>query len=364
MLRRSQFWKSCLVIYLLSIGQPHLRSEEPKKPSNTHQDLTYFLDATGQRQPIKTKQEWELRRQQILRGMQEVLGEFPTPKERGPLDIKLLETSTVGTLTCQKLSFQSDATDRVTAYLFLPAKADQKRPAVLCLHQTVKIGKGEPAGVGGHPSLHYALHLAQRGFVTLAPDYPSFGDHDYDFAPRHGYSSGSMKAVWDNIRAIDLLQTLPEVDPERIGCIGHSLGGHNTMFTAAFEPRIKVVVSSCGFTRFHRDDMPSWTGRTYMPRIAERFQNDADKMPFDFPEIIATFAPRPFLACAATRDDDFDVKGVKESLAIAAPIYKLLGDSSHLVGFYPEAGHGFPDDARETAYRFLEQHLGKPDVPK
>jgi len=339
-------------------------ADEPTVQVAKHHDLSYYLDEQGRIKSINSKEDWELRRQQIRRGLERVLGPFPMPKQRVPLDIKILEVTTSGGITLQKLSFQSDATDRVTAYLMLPSQLVRKVPAVLCLHQTTKFGKGEPAGLNGDPNLHYARHLAEKGFITLAPDYPGFGDHGYDFSPRHGYESGSMKAVWDNVRAIDLLQTLPEVDGQQIGCIGHSLGGHNAMFTAAFEPRIKVIVSSCGFTRFHRDDLPSWTGRTYMPRIASHFQNDADQMPFDFPEIIALFAPRPFLACAATRDDDFDIQGVKESLESAIPIYKLVGDSRHLVGYYPDSGHGFPSDARKVAYQFLEQHLTRQNAAK
>lgn len=335
-----------------------------QNPPLKHQDLSYYRDKQGRSQPIKVKQDWDLRRKQIIQGLQEVLGEFPKPQQRVPLDLKILEVTQVGKLTRKKISYQSDSTDRVTAYLLLPPPSTAKVPAVLCLHQTVKIGKAEPAGIGGDPSLHYALHLAEQGYVTLAPDYPSFGEHAYDFAPRHGYVSGSMKAVWDNVRAVDLLQSMVEVDAERIGCIGHSLGGHNAMFTAAFEPRLKAIVSSCGFTRFHRDDLPSWTGKNYMPRIADRYQNDADRMPFDFPEIIALFAPRPFLACAATRDDDFDVMGVRESLAAALPIYELLGSPRHLSGYYPETPHSFPADAREVAYKFLQQHLGKPITVK
>ena len=75
---------------------------------------------------------------------------------------------------------------------------------MLCLHQTIAIGKGEPVGLGGKESLHYALHLVKRGYVCLAPDYPSFGDYPYDFkaAFRRGdYQSGTMKAIWNNMRA-------------------------------------------------------------------------------------------------------------------------------------------------------------------
>jgi pimeloyl-ACP methyl ester carboxylesterase len=122
---------------------------------------------------------------------------------------------------------------------------------MLCLHQTTRIGKDEPAGLGGRPTLHYAHELASRGYVCVAPDYPSFGDYPYDFRKASDrYASGSMKAIWNNLRALDLLETLEEVDPDRIGCIGHSLGAHNAIFTAVFDLRIRAVVSSCGFTAF------------------------------------------------------------------------------------------------------------------
>ena len=88
---------------------------------------------------------------------------------------------------------------------------------MLCLHQTTKIGKGEPAGVGGNSNLHYAAELAARGYVTLAPDYPNFGDYSFD-PYAHGYESATMKGIWNHMRAVDLLQSLSEVDPQRIGC--------------------------------------------------------------------------------------------------------------------------------------------------
>jgi dienelactone hydrolase len=159
------------------------------------------------------------------------------------------------------------------------------------------------------------------------------------------------------MRAVDVLQSLPEVDPERIGCIGHSLGGHNAIFSAAFEPRIKVIVSSCGFTNLRKDDIPSWTGPRYMPLIARDFGNDPEKVPFDFHELIGSLAPRPFLACAATRDDDFDVSGVRDVMQAAKLIYDLYEASSALEAVYPDAPHSFPDATRQQAYSFLERHL-------
>src|SRR5205085_11477292 len=182
--------------------------------------------------------------------------------------------------------------------LFLPEGATGKRPAVLCLHQTVAIGKEEPAGLGGKPNLAYALELAERGCVTLAPDYPNFGEYRCDPYAR-GYASGSMKAIWNNMRAVDLLCSLPEVHCGRLGCIGHSLGGHNALFTAAFDTRIRATVSSCGFTAFpkyYSGDLKGWTSGRYMPLIRTEFGLRPERVPFDFPEVVAALAPRAFLA--------------------------------------------------------------------
>jgi dienelactone hydrolase len=332
-------------------------AQEKTRVYSDHHDLLYHLDAQNKKVAVKTPADWEHRKKHILAAMQEVMGPLPGKKQRVPLDIKQIEEVHVGKLVRRRITFQSDKAGRVPAYLFLPEINDKKVPAILCLQQTTKIGSREPAGLGGNPDLHYALHLAERGYVTLAPDYPSFGDYAFDFDPKHGYSSGTMKAIWDNIRAVDFLQSLKEVDGDRIGVIGHSLGGHNAMFTAAFEPRLKVIVSSCGFCSFLKDDMPSWHGPRYMPRIKTVYKDDAKLMPFDFTEIVGAFAPRPFLACAAVKDDDFAVDGVKDCIRAAAPVYQLFGKADHLQAYYPNVGHSFPADARKMAYEFLDRHL-------
>ncbi|HET6426090.1 MAG TPA: prolyl oligopeptidase family serine peptidase, partial [Planctomycetaceae bacterium] len=167
----------------------------------------------------------------------------------------------------------------------------------------------------------------------------------------------SMKAAWDNIRAVDLLSSLEEVDAERIGVIGHSLGGHNAIFTAVFEPRLKVIVSSCGFSTMTKDDVPSWTGPRYMPRIASEFGNDAKRLPFDFPGLTASLAPRAVFISAATKDDDFDLTGVQDCVRLAQPIFDLYKASAELHAIYPDSPHDFPLAARQAAYEFIDRHL-------
>ncbi len=365
---------SCFVPILLgllsSIGFLALADEPSQqaagnRPSSTvpidypnHADLTHYRDAKGASHPIGTVADWLIRRQHILDNVQRVMGPLPKPDQPLALDVKTIEEVRVGGLVRRKITYQSDIDDRVPAYVMFQVEPPAgKRPAVLCLHQTTRFGKDEPAGLRGDPDLKYALELAERGYVVIAPDYPSFGEHPYNFSTKKTYASGSMKAVWDNIRAVDVLQTLPEVDRDRIGVIGHSLGGHSTMFTARFEPRLKAIVSSCGFTTFRKDDLPSWTGPTYMPRIASEFGNDAARVPFDFDEIVASFAPRAFLACAAEQDDDFDVSGVRDIIGTAASVYRRYGVPERLAAHYPPTKHAFPPPARQKAYEFLDRFL-------
>lgn len=322
---------------------------------DSHQDPGTVPDNSGGRRAL-TRAEWQSRRKRILAGMQLVMGPLPDRSRKRPPQRRHLEEVRLDGIVRRKITFQADDGPDVPAFLFVP-EGKSPRPAVLCLQQTTSAGAKEPAGLAGDPDMGYALELARRGFVTLAPDFPGFGDYRYDFAPERGYVSGTMKAIWDNLRAVDLLRSLPEVDVNRLGVIGHSLGGHMALFTAAFEPRLKAVVSSCGFTRFHRDDMPSWTGPRYMPRIETVYRNNADLMPFDFPEILAALAPRAVLACAARGDNDFDIRGVRETIDAAAPVFNLYGRRERLGMHEWDGPHGFPAAAREVAYRFLEQSL-------
>lgn len=362
------------ILAFLLLGTASARSAEP---AGLHQTPTEFVDKEGKRQPITTKEQWEQRRAEILKGMERAMGPLPDRGKFPQVQIEVLERAELeGGVRRQKIQYRTDAQERVVrAWLFFPKPgtgkdpekpAEDKRAGILCLHQTTGIGKGEPAGLGGLPNLHYALELAQRGFVTLAPDYPSFGEYPYTFPKEDGYISGTMKAIADNLRGVDILETgLARVDGTRIGCIGHSLGGHNTMFTAAFDPRIKAMVSSCGFTRFHKyygGKLAGWTSPRYMPLIASEFHNSADEVPFDFPEIVAAFAPRPFLACSPVGDDNFEVSGVKETIAAALPIYRLYGAEKNLQATYPECAHDFPPETRELAYKFFEEALA-PKAP-
>ncbi len=169
-----------------------------------------------------------------------------------------------------------------------------------------------------------------------------------------------MKAIWNNIRAVDLLQALPVVDRDRIGCIGHSLGVHNSLFTAAFDQRIAAVITSCGFTAFHHyygGDLAGWTSDRYMPRIREIHGSDPNKVPFDFHEVIAALAPRPVSVNAPLRDDNFDVEGVKKVITAANDVYELRSARGKIHVEYPDCEHNFPVEIRRRAYDWLDDQF-------
>ena len=322
--------------------------------------LLVWRDSEGKQHPIQTAADWAKRRAHILAGMELVMGALPDAQKKVPLDIQIIEEMKTDKFVRRKLTFAVEKAERVPAYLLIPAKLDGKRPAVLCLHQTTRFGKNEPAGLEGNPRLHYALHLAERGYVTLAPDYPNYGG-EYKVDPyKQGYASATMKGIWNHMRAIDLLRSLPQVDPERIGVIGHSLGGHNSMFVAAFDPRIKCIVSNCGFASLpsHKTGIAGWSWyNTYMPRIRTVYDTKVEKMPFDFPEVVAALAPRPFLASSPIFVCNFDVDGVKVCIAAGKPVYDLFDAGEKLAANHPDCGHDFPPEAREVAYRWLDRWL-------
>jgi pimeloyl-ACP methyl ester carboxylesterase len=297
------------------------------------------------------------RRRQILANMELVMGPLPAGP-RPDLQLKVHDTQNSDGYSIRLISFQAEPDDHVPAYLLIPHQPRTKLPAVVCLHQTTAIGKAEPAGLGGKPNLHYAAELARLGFVTVASDYPGFGGYKIDVYAR-GYASATMKGIVNHMRAVDVLQSLPEVDSVRIGAIGHSLGGHNALFLAAFDERIRAVVTSCGFTSFHRymgGDLTGWSHRGYMPRIASEYGKSPARMPFDFSDVLEAISPRPVFVNAPLGDSNFDPTGVDEAVQSAL---SREHSRNRIIVRHPEAGHDFPAPVRDEAYGFLAASLAR-----
>lgn len=348
-----------------------------KPPVTYRRNPALYRDDAGKIRPVESVSDWNRRRADTLERIQKVAGplpdvaRFPDPELRVLLD-EVLEDG----VRRQLVEYYADAriAPRVKAWLLSPtpvsALADDpferhSRAAILCPHQTNRqTGKNEPAGFSGDTNMYYALELARRGFVTLAPDFTGSGEHPGLSTYSNDYVSATMKGVADHIQALNILAALPAVDPERIGCAGHSLGGFNTMLVSVFEPRIKAVVTSCGYVSWQayadrEGSLYLMAGGNYMPLIQRTYKGNPDLVPFDWHEVVAALAPRPLFVNAPLRDDPFLVEGVCETLEAAKPIYALYGATSVIETAHPDCGHGFPPEVREEAYRFLERHLAE-----
>lgn len=323
-------------------------------------NLLVWADARGSVKPVRNPREWAHRRESILKAMQQVMGPMPGKGKRCPLDLRLLEEVDCGSYIRRDITFAAEPGDRVPAYLLIPKAVlrGSQAPGVLCLHQTHAQGRKVVVGLGNSPNDQYGVELVERGYVCIAPAYPLLADYAPDVKGL-GYASGTMKAIWNNRRALDVLESIPGVKRGRFASIGHSLGGHNGVFTAVFDERIQLVISSCGLDAF-RDYMggniQGWTSDRYMPRLKEL---PAERRPFDFDEVIAAIAPRRVHLCAPIGDDNFKWRSVDAVAAAARPVFDLLQSAGHLTVVHPDCKHLFPREERERAYGLIEQTIGK-----
>ncbi len=337
----------------------------------------------GDRLPSLTEQGWQPRRAAYRRILDVFLG--APPSNRTALNSTVVDETRVGNVVRRTVEYEVEPGERISAYLLLPANPRGLAPAVVCPHQTTQAGKKEPAGLAGNPELHIAVHLAERGYVTLTYDALCFGD-------RHDRASGHYgdaipfyrrarewsllgKMVWDLSRGVDYLETLEFVDPRRIGSIGHSHGGITTLWGMAMDERIRAGVSSCGYDTFRLDGNTfRWSHATaLLPRLGfyvtsryitmDRYRAMPDSevinVPFDQHMMLALIAPRPLLL--STSDDDFVFPNsgwsVRRSLARVRPIYEALGASGRLDAYFFSGGHSFPGHASAHAYAWLDRWL-------
>ncbi len=310
-------------------------------------DLLEYRDASGKLRRAEKIADWEKRRAEALAAFQSVSGPLPGADQRCPLDVKVEEEADCGSYIRRLISYQSTPGGRVPAYLCIPktALAGKAVPAVLCLHPTEnKIGHKVVVGLGGKPHRQYASELAERGYITLAPSYPLLADYQPDLQAL-GFTSGTMKAIWDNIRGIDLLESMPEVKKDTgFATIGHSLGGHNSIFTALFDTRLKVIVTSCGFDSvldYYGGNLKGWVQERYMLRMGD-YLGHPQEVPFDYYELIPALAPRRVFVNAPLKDANFKWDSVGRIATAAAPIFKLYGAEAHLTIRHHDIELDFP----------------------
>lgn len=291
------------------------------------------------------------------------MGAFP--QRRTSLKAETVQVVDEGNIVCEKVTYETEPGELISAYVLIPKDRKCPTPAVFCHHQhggEFNNGKREVVGRGGDPQQAYARELAERGYIAFVPDAKCFeerivigleGEENERFEATRLLLIGQClqrRMLWDIIRGIDYLVTREEVDSRRIGCIGHSLGGQETLFGAAFDTRIKAAVSSCGFSTYKAilRNKINHNLSLYIPGILQHT---------DIPEIAAMIAPRPFLILAGDKDDVFPVDGIREVYAKAEEVYRCFGKQDRIKLSLYDGGHSFTTPMQQEAYRWFDKWL-------
>jgi len=326
------------------------------------ESLLFYTDTAKKQQPITTDAHRRLKREQSLEAMQLAMGQLPNRPQRTHLkEFNLRTTSTQqrGRYTKKHIHYDVADGEIVHAFLYEPLglKPGETRPGIIAHHPTAKYGKQT---FEGWPNSNFVTELAMQGFVVIVPDYPTIGESkDYDLTADR-YDSGPIKGVFNHMSSIDLLQLLPSVDPNRIGAIGHSLGGRNTLYLQAFDERVKVGVSSCGWTTFRSKMLLEerlLATEYFMPFLKTKYNLDLTKFPFEYTDAFAAIAPRVFYSYSPANDGVHPGWGPAAAAPVIQEYYDAWGAKDAFIFQQPSGDHHFPWTWRQESYKVMRDTL-------
>ncbi len=348
-------------------------SAETPKPDTSRGDqmiAEYFRVETRKQQDAcladaKDLADWKAKRDEYRRQLLEMLGLDPLP-ERTDLQAAVTGRVEHEEFTVEKLHFQSRPGLYVTGDLYVPRNLQDRAPAVLyvCGH-----GASKKDGVSFGNKVSYQHHggwFARHGYVCLTIDTLQMGEIE---GIHHGtyrykmwwwlnraYTPAGVEA-WNCVRALDCLQTRPEVDPERIGVTGRSGGGAYSWWIAAIDERIKVAVPVAGITDLENHVVDGCVeGHCDCMYMVNTYR-------WDYPLVAALIAPRPLLLSNTDRDGIFPLDGVIRTYDKARKIYELYGAGDKL-GLHMTAGpHSDTQELQTGAFRWLNKHLKNDTAP-
>ena len=308
---------------------------------------------------IKTLADWKARQQQARQELFEMLGLDPLP-QRTPLKPVITGKVEAKEFVVENLQFQSRPGLYVTGNLYVPKKRKGKLPAILyvCGHGGVKKN-----GISYGNKVHYQHHgewFARNGYVCLTIDTVQLGEiegihhgtynHGMWWWNARGYTPAGVEA-WNGIRAIDYLQSRPEVDAERIGVTGRSGGGAYSWWIAALDERIKVAVPVAGITSLKNHVVDG----TVEGHCDCMFQVNTYR--WDFPQVAALIAPRPLLIENSDKDRIFPLDGVVDVYTKTRRLYELYGVPRHIGLVITEGPHQDTQQLRVPAFHWFNKFL-------
>src|SRR5579859_7896125 len=252
----------------------------------------------------------------------------------------------------ETVTYDVEPGDRVRSLLLMPdgIVAASPAPAICVWHQhngQWHLGKSEPAGLAGNPMHHTGVRLAREGYVVLCPDALCFGerrdplgkvkDGDYERSEFLRYLLQGRSLAWKHIldmrRAVDYLQTRPEVLADRIGCFGHSMGSTHTWMVSPWEPRLKVLVGNCC--------LPTYEA-ILRDRILHCFANFVPGLlrSGDTPDIVSLIAPRRLHLNFGAKDVWSPIADVRRALPRIARAWAEAGSPDRFTWLIDEdEGH-------------------------
>ncbi|MEC9009912.1 MAG: acetylxylan esterase [Planctomycetota bacterium] len=236
-----------------------------------------------------------------------------------------------------------------------PSKNAKPMPAVLCVH-------GHWSGAKQDPVVQSrCIGLAKLGFFVLSVD--AFGAGERGLKTPLGEYHGEMVAatlwptgtllcgiqVWENMRAVDYLQTRPEVDPQRLGVTGTSGGGNQTIYAGALDERFQCVVPVCSVGNY----------QAYLGAACCMCELVPGALTFtDEWQVLGLVAPRALMVINATRDAvQFSVGEARKSVAGASKVFDLYDRSAAIRHVPIESGHDYNQPMREAMYGWMTRHL-------
>ena len=318
--------------------------------------------------------DWAVRKADIRQRFLKLLRDDQKP-DRPPLDLQVHERVQVDSAyERQLISYRVEGEERAHAYLGIPRHAGERQlPAIVALHGTFPQGKSRVAGLVDNPDKAYLDHLCRRGYVVIAPDHfvaghrtPEAGAYETEaFCAKHPNWTAVGKFTFEHSIAIDVLESLPFVDPDRVGAVGHSLGGHGTLFLAAYDDRVKVAAANCSGPTFrHNLRVLDWSrDRWYIYFKHLRPKLLAGDVPnVDFHEIMALVAPRTLVDVSALNDGNPASQRQRVLMLMKVmQVFELEGHPERFSFYVHGGGHSVPHRARELMYAVFDEVL-KPET--
>ncbi len=301
----------------------------------------------------RTRAEWEKRREALRKQILTAAGLYPLPAARPSLRTLLFGRIENGDYSVEKVAIETMPGYWLGGNLYRPLGKPGRHPAVASPHGHWNYGRLENTSLASVPAR--GISLAKLGFVVMTYDMVGYTDtvqtpHAFGDDPKDQlWSFGPLPLqLWNSIRVVDFLQTLPDVDPEQIGATGASGGATQVFLLAAVDERIRFSAPVNMISSIMQGGSPC--------ENAPGLRVNANNM-----EIGAMMAPRPMIMIAATGDWTKNTPRV-EYPAVRS-IYDLYDAADKLVMKQIEAPHNYNQQSRENVYRFFARTiLGRPDA--